>query len=79
MNIHMLASGTFTPTGDFGNSSGSFSEEWLSVNAEGDNSNHVVSFTITPSIDLKPGQYTLMLGAENDAVSYLRAIRLRII
>jgi streptogramin lyase len=79
MNIHMLASGTFTPTGDFGNSTGSFSEEWLSVNAEGDNSNHVVSFTFTPSIDLKPGQYTLMLGAENDAVSYLRAIRLRII
>jgi hypothetical protein len=23
---------------------------------------------ITPSIELKPGQYTLMIGAENDAV-----------
>jgi hypothetical protein len=28
---------------------------------------------------LKPGQYTMMIGAENDAVSYLRGIKLRII
>jgi hypothetical protein len=35
--------------------------------------------TITPSMDLKPGQYTLMLGAENDAILYQRAIKLRII
>ncbi len=79
MNIHMVASSTFTPTGDFGNSTASFSEEWLLINTKDDSSNHIVSFTITPSIDLKPGQYTMMIGAENDVVSYLRGIKLRII
>lgn len=38
MNLHMVASGTFTPTGDLGNSTGSFSEEWFSINIEDDNS-----------------------------------------
>src|SRR5919198_51916 len=79
MNIHMLASGTFTPTGDLGNSTGSFNEESFSINTEDDKSKHDVSFTFTASPDLKPGQYTLMIGAENDAVSYLRAIKIRII
>ena len=80
VNIHMIASSTFTPTGDFGNSTASFSKEWLLINSESDNkSNQDVWFTFTPSIDLKPGQYTLMLGAENDAISYLRAIKLRIV
>ncbi|MFL6315748.1 MAG: hypothetical protein ACJ73C_03285 [Nitrososphaeraceae archaeon] len=79
MNIHMIASGTFTPTGDLGNSTWSFSEEWLSINIEDNNSRHDVSFTFTPSIELKPGHYTLMIGAENDAVSYLRAIKIQII
>jgi hypothetical protein len=74
----MVSSGTFTPTGDLGNSTGSFSEEWFSINTEEDNSKHDVSFTFTPSIELKPGQYTLMIGAENDAVSYLRPIKVRI-
>jgi len=80
VNIHMIASSTFTPTGDFGNSTASFSKEWLLINSESDNkSNQDVWFTFTPSIDLKPGRYTLMLGAENDAISYLRAIKLRIV
>ena len=75
----MVASGTFTPTGDLGNSTGSFSEELFSISTEDDNSKHDVSFTFTPSIDLKPGQYTLMIGAENDAISYLRAIKIHIV
>jgi hypothetical protein len=79
MNIHMIASSTFTPTGDFGNSTGEFSEEWLSINTQDKNSKHDISFTFTPSMELKPGQYTLMVGAENDAISILRAITLRII
>ncbi len=78
--IHMIASSTFTSSGDFGNSTASFSKEWLSIDTESDNnSNHDVSFTFTPSMDLKPGQYTLMIGAEDDAISYQRAIKLRII
>jgi virginiamycin B lyase len=80
MYIRMIASSTFTSTGDFGNSTASFSKEWLSIDTESDNnSNHDVSFTFTPSMDLKPGQYTLMIGAEDDAISYQRAIKLQII
>ena len=76
----MIASSTFTSTGDFGNSTASFSKEWLSIDKERDNnSSHDISFTFTPSMDLKPGQYILMLGAEDDAISYQRAIKLRII
>jgi hypothetical protein len=76
----MIASSTFTSTGDFGSSTASFSKEWLSIDTERDNdSNHDVSFTFTPSMDLKPGQYTLMIGAEDDAISYQRAIKLRIV
>jgi virginiamycin B lyase len=51
----------------------------LSINIEDNNSSHDVSFTFTPSMGLKSGQYTLMIGAENDAISYLRAIKLRIV
>jgi virginiamycin B lyase len=80
MYIHMIASSTFTSTGDFGNSTALFSKEWLSIDKESDNnSNHDVSFIFTPSKDLKPGQYTLMIGAEDDAISYQRAIKLRIV
>ena len=80
MYIHMIASSTFTSTGDFGNSTASFSKKWLSIDTESDNnSNHDVSFTFTPSMDLKPGQYTMMIGAEDDAISYQRAIKLRIV
>ena len=31
MNIHMIASSTFTPTEDFGNSMMLFSEEWILI------------------------------------------------
>ena len=79
MNIHMIASSTFTSTGDFGNSTASFSKEWLSINTEADNSALDVFFTFTPAMDLKPGQYILMLGAENDAISYQRAIKIHIL
>jgi virginiamycin B lyase len=79
MNIHMLASATFTSTGDLGNSTGTFSEESFSVNMANRYSKHDVLFVLTPSTDLKPGLYTLMIGAENDAVSYLNAIKVRIL
>jgi hypothetical protein len=76
--INMLASGTFTPGGDLGNSTGSFSVVSFPINTAVSNPKQV-SFIFTPSLDLKPGQYTLMLGAENEAISYLKAIKLNII
>jgi uncharacterized membrane protein len=72
----MIAAGTFTQTGDLGNSTGSFSEESLSLNP---GNSKQVSFIFTPSSDLKAGGYMLMIGAENDTVSYLKAVRINII
>ena len=45
----MIASSTFTPTGDFGNSAALFSQQWLLISSEEDhNSDHEVSFTSPP-------------------------------
>jgi virginiamycin B lyase len=74
--INMIKSGTFTATGALGNSTGSFSEELFSI-APGKSKQ--ISFIFTPSLDLKSGEYTLMVGAENNAISYLNAIKINII
>ncbi len=74
-NIRMIASGTFTSTGDLGNSIGYFTEQSISMDA---GEEREVSFTFIPSTDLKPGDYVLMIGAENDSISYLKAIRIKI-
>ncbi|HEX5891221.1 MAG TPA: hypothetical protein VFY41_00020, partial [Nitrososphaeraceae archaeon] len=74
--IKMIKSGTFTATGALGNSTGSFSEELFSI-APGKSKQ--ISFIFTPSSDLKSGEYTLMVGAENNAISYLNAIKINII
>jgi virginiamycin B lyase len=74
-NIRMIASGTFTSTGDLGNSIGYFTEQSISMDA---GEEREVSFTFIPSTDLKPGDYVLMIGGENDSISYLKAIRIRI-
>ena len=71
----MISSGTFTSTGDLGNSTGYFSKESISMDAGEEKE---ISFTFTPSTELKSGDYTLMIGAENDSISYLRAIKIKI-
>jgi virginiamycin B lyase len=78
-NIHLIVSGTFTPTGDLGNSTGSFDKQMSSsplLHNEGRSKEHYFAFT--PSIDLKTGEYTLMIGAEDNSVSYLKAIKIKI-
>lgn len=70
----MAASGTFTSTGELGDSSGIFSEQQVSVDGS-----KQVSFVLTPASDLLPGQYTLMLGAENDEVAVLKAVRVNVV
>ena len=74
--INMIESGTFTATGDLGNSTGSFSEQSFSI---ADGKSKQISFIFTPSSDLKAGEYMLMIGAENNAISYLKAIKINII
>ncbi|HUG97412.1 MAG TPA: hypothetical protein VMJ94_07715 [Nitrososphaera sp.] len=71
----MMASGTFTPNGMLGDSSGIFSEESVSLSG----GSKQVSYTFTPVEDLAPGQYVIMIGAENDEVSQLKAVRVNII
>jgi hypothetical protein len=71
----MIASSTFTNTGNFGNSSFSFSQDSFSMK-RGETKN--VTFLLTPSTDLENREYTLMIGAENNEMSYLKSIKLNI-
>ena len=75
VNLKMIASSTFTNTGDIGNSSFSFSQESFPMNS-GETKN--VTFLLTPSEDLKNGEYTLMIGAENNEISYLHSIKVHL-
>jgi virginiamycin B lyase len=76
-NIRMVASSTFTPSGDIGNSTGYFIEP-SSISMEEGEEQEVV-FEFMPSTDLQPGDYTMMLGAENNSISYLKAVKIEII
>jgi virginiamycin B lyase len=71
----MMAAGTFSPNGGFGNSTGIFSEQSVSLPS---GSSKEISFTFTAADDLEQGQYTIMLGAGNNDVSYMKAIKVNI-
>jgi virginiamycin B lyase len=72
----MMAAGTFMPNGALGNSTGIFSEEPVSVSAGGSKE---VSYTFTAADNLEQGRYMIMLGAGNDDVTYMKAVRVNII
>lgn len=75
VNLKMIASSTFTKAGNFGNSTFSFSQESFSMSS-GDTKE--ITFLVTPSEDLAIGEYTLMIGAENNEVSYMDSIKIHI-
>jgi virginiamycin B lyase len=75
--VKMVASGTFTPGGDLGNSTGSYSQEFFSMPDM--HSIKQVSFIFTPASNLKSGEYLLMLGAQNKEVGMLKAVKVRVI
>jgi virginiamycin B lyase len=77
-NLRMVASGTFTSSGDIGNSTGRFIEQPSLTSIE-EGKEQEVSFEFIPSLDLPLGSYTLMIGAENNSISYLKAIKIEII
>jgi virginiamycin B lyase len=82
--ISMTSAGTFTPTGYLGNSTGYFDTSSIlysrnSNDNDDDDNKQKVSFVFTPSNNMIPGDYTLMLGAEDKSVSILKAIKIRII
>lgn len=72
----MMAAGTFTPNSMLGNSTGIFSEESVSISGGGSKQ---VSYVFTPAEDLAAGQYVIMIGAGNDDVSVLKAVRVNVI
>jgi hypothetical protein len=74
-SVNMTASTTFTPTGDFGNSTWSFSEDSLSL----ENKTETVKFAVSPSNDLASGKYIIMLGAQDSNVTYLKAVAITIV
>jgi virginiamycin B lyase len=71
----MIASGTFTPNGMLGNSTGIFSQDSVSLSG----GSKQISYTFTPAGDIEPGQYALMIGAENGEVSQLKAVKVNIV
>ena len=71
----MIASGTLSRTGDLINATGTFSQDTISLSAAAQKQ---VSFIFTPSTSLPAGEYTLMLGAENDQVSFLKAVHVTV-
>lgn len=77
-DIRMVVSGTFTSSGDIGNATGDFAEQPSSISIE-QGEEYEVSFEFVTSVHQKPGDYILMIGAENDSISYLKAVNIRII
>ncbi len=72
----MIASSNITPTGGLGDSTGIFSQQSVELPAGG---SRQVSYVFTPAASLPAGQYILMLGAENDEVSVLKAVRVNVV
>lgn len=72
----MISSGTLTPTGSLGNSTGIFSQESVVIDA---GNSKQISFTFVPAQDLSSGSYTIMIGAENDEITYLRPVKITIL
>jgi virginiamycin B lyase len=83
--IMMTAAGTFTSTGYLGNSTGYFDVPIISYEQNSDDNDNddvieqEVSFVFTPSENMIPGEYTLMLGAEDKSISILKAVQMHIL
>jgi virginiamycin B lyase len=75
-HIDMVSSGTFTPTGDLGNSTGSFSEQSFVLEPS---QSKEVSYIFTPASDLGLGEYTLMLGAQDNAITIMKGVKVNIV
>ena len=74
--VNMTASSTFTPTGDLGNSTWSFSKDSFLLEQ---NKTETVKFVVSPSTDLATGSYVLMLGAQDSNIAYLKAVAINIV
>lgn len=73
---NMIAATSLTANGRIGNSTGIFSENSVSLQA---GSSKDISFILTPASDVAPGKYTLMVGAEDDAISIMKVVMVNIV
>jgi virginiamycin B lyase len=74
--VQMVAAATFTSTGTLGDSAGIFSQNSVNISAGG---SRQVSYVFTPATDLSPGQYVLMLGADQGDVAVLKAVIVNVV
>ena len=72
---NMVSSGTLSTSGSLSNATGTFSENSVSIDP---GKQKDISFVFSPSNDMLPGEYTLMVGAENDQVSVLKAVHITV-
>lgn len=76
--LNLLSSGSFSPSGSLVNATGLFSQQTVQLGGDSGDS-RTISFVFTPQDDLEAGEYTLMLGAETEAVSVLKAVSIEVI
>jgi len=75
-NGKMMSSSTLTDTGQLGDSTGVFSEESLSLGA---GESKGISYVFSPAESTQIGEQVLMIGAGNDEISVLKAVRVNIV
>jgi virginiamycin B lyase len=75
-SLNMLSSGSFTPYGALLNASGTFSQQIIDLPPR---ETKQISYILTANPDLKPGNYTLMLGADSGPISILKAVYIKVI
>jgi len=75
--LEMVASGTFSPDGGFGNSSGTFSQESFPI--QDVPSTKEVSFIFSPAANLKVGEYVLLLGSQDKEVAMLKTVKVHVV
>ncbi len=76
VNLKPISSSTSTPTGELAPSSGYFSENPIILQK---GNQKLFYFIINVSPDQEPGNYVLMLGADNNSVSVSKAIHILVV
>jgi uncharacterized membrane protein len=75
--LQLVVSGTFTKTGSLDNATAMFSEDILTF-AAGESSKKATLFLDLPE-DIKPGEYSVMVGAGCEHTTYSKAIKVTVI
>ena len=75
--VQMTVAGTMSYTGKLWNLTGQFSKEQFYF-PEGSTDPSIITFKLTPSKNLVPGNYTLTVGARYDTVTYSKILALNV-